>query len=254
MKKQLLLFCLFILGLQASKAQSVSLLATVNAKGGFIRGASFQRFADSYNSLNNTNKTKLTNFGAAYGYSFSGDLFFGDDGSLYMSYYQHKLMANTSTQINDMYGRDFHLIQNSYGCDIGGGVFEDGIGVCAFLGIYFATANLKTGVKYTDGYTSYGSDGLLNGIYHTYAFSGSLGAKFIATSGPVGFTAALRWSPMFGSGEFYDFGKTENQIAEDWKTYVNSGAVSYNYSGNYLKANMQSVSLDLGLAFRFFSN
>lgn len=253
MKKIFLLFCFTVLVFQHTRAQ-VSLLATVNAKGGFIRGSSFQRFAESYNALNTDNKTKLKNFGAAYGYSFSGDLFLGDESQVYMSYYQHKLMANTSTQINDMYSRDFHLIQNSYGCDIGGGRFNDGVGGCVFIGIYFATANLKTGIKYTDGYTSYGSDGLLNGIYHTYAFSGALGAKFIATSGPVGFTAALRWSPMFGSGEFYDFGKTDNQIPEDWKTYVNSGAVSYQYSGKYLKANLQSVSLDLGLAFRLISD
>lgn len=246
--KKIFLSILFLSTALTSIRAQYSLFATVNAKAGILQGTSFKRFADSYNLTNPDNETKLKNFGLAYGYSITGDLFF-DDASIYMGYYQHRLMANTDSKINKYYTRVFNMVQKSYGGDFGFGKSEDGQAFAVFMGIYFATSNLKAGLTYRDGYTSYGSDAILNGIFHSFAFSGSLGAKYIACAGPIGISAAIRWSPLFGASEYYDFGRDANQIGEDWKAYT--AVASYNYSGKYLTSAAQSFTIDLGLAIHF---
>lgn len=243
--KKIILSILFIATALISARAQFSLFATVNAKAGILKGTSFKRFADSYNIANPDNETKLKNFGLAYGYSITGDMFF-NDASLYMGYYQHRMMANTESKINKYYTRVFHVVQKSYGGDFGFGASEDGQAFAVFMGIYFATSNLKSGLTYRDGYTSYGSDAILNGIFHSFSFSGSLGAKYIACSGPIGVSAAIRWSPLFGASEYFDFGRDANQIGEDWKAYTS--VPSYNYSGKFLTSAAQSFSIDLGLA------
>lgn len=244
MKKIFLSILILITAFSSIRAQ-YSLFATVNAKAGTLRGSSFKRFAESYNIANPDNETKLKNFGLAYGYSITGDLFF-NDASLYMGYYQHRLMANTDSKINNYYSRVFHMIQKSYGGDFGFGKSEDGQAFAVFMGIYFATSNLKAGLTYRDGYTSYGSDAILNGIFYSYSFSGSLGAKYIACAGPIGISAAIRWSPLFGASEYFDFGRDANQIGEDWKAYIS--VASYDYTGKYLTSAAQTFTIDLGLA------
>jgi len=211
----------------------------------------------SYNTLNNTNKTPLKNFGTSRGWSLNADVWLNEN--VFMGYYQHKITANASSTINDYYSREFDLTQKAWGADFGGGAKKDKYGVAAFFGIYFAVATITSGIKYRDGYMSIGNEATLNGIYHGFGFSGSVGVKGYQFFGPIGITACARWCPMSGTSEVSDFGKASaassaTNLPEDWGAYVGGGSVSYNYKGAYVKPNFQSYFLELGLALNLSSN
>jgi len=157
MKKYSLLFFLFIV--MRSSAQEILVALHLEGKAGYTHGTSFQKFVDSYNALNNTNKTKLGNFGPTTGYSFGADAI---QHGILIGYYQHRVSATASSKVNDYYSREFRFKQNTYGADFGYGKNKKTIGIIGFLGIYVANINIISDFKYRDGYRSIGTEGSLN--------------------------------------------------------------------------------------------
>ncbi len=240
MKKYL--FLLLILFQIHALSQMDNLTLSFSAKFGVIHGSSFGKFVTSYNKLNFTNKTPLTNFGSATGWSLNGDWWLSKN--IFMGYYQHTVNATATSHVNDNYTREFHLRQKSWGMDFGGGAMSKQGGVVGFFGIYFATANISADFKFRDGYRSLGAESNINGIYHGFGFSESLGAKGFFFAGPIGLTACVRWCPISGPIEMTDFGK-DNTFAQE-----NLPEDLGNSNGKYVMPKFQSFFLDLGIAFK----
>ncbi len=248
MKKLVLLFGITLFMLNTN-AQLGSLMIGVSGKVGTTKGSSFEKFVTSYNNANPTNKSKLPNFGSCTGWAINADWWFKE--GIFMGYYQHKISAYAASQINEYYTREFYLTQRSWGADFGGGVIQDNNGIAGFFGVYYASAVLTSGIKYRDGYKSIGNDGILNGIYHGFGFSGSLGVKAFQLIGPVAISSSVRWCPMSGIIEMSDYGKGSNNknallyLPEDLSG-IAGGPNSY--QGKNVKASFQSFFFDLGIA------
>ncbi|MCX6188189.1 MAG: hypothetical protein NTW54_01030 [Bacteroidetes bacterium] len=252
MKKIYILFLVFLshnLFAQGSSKTTLLITAHLEGKVGYTQGTSFQKFVTSYNLQNPLNETKLRNFRATAGYSFGCDVIYGM--GIMMGYYQHYTSAMATSKINTYTTREFKLQQNTIGMDFGYGTITKNGGGGIYFGIYVANANIIAAMKYRDGYRSIGTDAGLNGIYNAFTLASCVGGKIYRFKGPVGFTAAMRWCPIFGNVAFNDQ-VYDKSLPEDLVAYQVVGGWPY-YKGNDVLSRFQSIYLDFGIAFKLYN-
>ncbi len=196
-----------------------------------FKSSGFEKFFDSYNSMNASNASELfkedfsnaTGFGWRIGYVYAKEEF-----GLYMnaatgsSTYR---TSNTFTFINNS-KRELALKVNDWSTDLSIGIGNTYFHIAPVVGFYLRSNTAYMGYIYTDGTKSYGLEKLMNGIFTATRFSGAYGAEVGAGMKYVNiiFKAVRSYKPFGydGSPERQDYYKD----LTDYKNYNPNGAGS----------------------------
>ncbi len=250
MKKIILYFLLSGLSILAAPAQIFISGGVMGMKVGY---PTFEKFAESYNGyVNDLDKEiKPFRFGTGYYYgswmSVSGILF---------DFNWSRISAGTKATFTDGSKREFDLSYNCFSALAGGGYYEDGAGLWAYLGSTVGTIKLKSKFYYPDGSFTIGLDHSLSGVYELPSGKFLLGVRGLIplmdnVSIQLDFCYVFK-GYMFGFDEIYDESpavfNSMRKIPTDYQGYWEARTSGQDYSGEYMLHDMRGFRASAGIS------